>query len=183
MKNYYKQEDRSTKEHSKRVAILCRHFAQMFDYDEKLAYQIGINHDVGKIFIPQRILKKNGELTWTERELIDMHSYFGYRILKGAGYDRAICIPVLYHHGFDKPKASPIEEQNLTQQELQLIDVVVIADVLDALTSNRPYHEKRSVEEAFEIMRKNQNINQNMLQAIIDESLRKEHYYESIVHC
>lgn len=158
-------------EHSLRVANYCSDLGRHFGLDEDLMFNIGINHDVGKIFIPTRILKKDTFLKPFERELIDMHAYFGYRILKDSGYAREVCIPVLYHHGFDKPKASPIEEKVFTQKELLCTNIITIADVFDALTSKRSYHPPKSREEAFEIMTQEENINKEIFEEIIKNSI------------
>lgn len=170
IKQLYLQENKETQLHSKRVAKLCVEIGNEYGLNKNLMYTIGLNHDVGKIFIPQRVLKKNSKLSNVERELIDMHAYFGYKLLKNAGYKREICIPILYHHGFDKPKASEIEEKMPTQQELLCANIVAIADIYDALTSSRKYHQKRSSEEALRIMKNEENINQEILNLLIERN-------------
>ena len=65
---------KTTLEHSQRVAKGCSAVATMIGVDSNLAFKIGYLHDVGKIYIPSRILSKNGKLTATERSVIDLQT-------------------------------------------------------------------------------------------------------------
>lgn len=163
----YKKEDWLTKAHSIRVAALCKKEAQILGLNEELAYEIGLNHDVGKIYVPQSILNKKEKLTELEKELIDKHAYYGYKALKEAGYKRDIYIPVLFHHGEENAKSTILEIP--TKEEQQYINILIIADIFDALTSKRPYKEKMSQEEALVIMRNEKRIDQTILNRMVCE--------------
>ncbi|MCR5671453.1 MAG: HD domain-containing protein [Butyrivibrio sp.] len=154
MKNKYLglfgQLDKETATHSVRVAEICKYLAPVIGIDEDLAYTIGYVHDIGKMYIPSRIIKKSEALTELERDIVDMHSFYGYRLLKELGDPKEIYLPVLYHHGFDKPKLYFKEGCGMLSKELAaLISMVHSADIFDAMQSKRVYHEPFSIEETL----------------------------------
>lgn len=110
-------------------------------------------HDVGKIAIPDRILLKPGPLTSSERELMDTHAEIGHRMLAGSGIellDVGATIARTHHEHFDgsgyprglKAHHIPVKGR-----------IGAIADVYDALTSERPYRPAFPVEVALGMMR------------------------------
>ncbi|WP_039765260.1 HD domain-containing phosphohydrolase [Caldicellulosiruptor sp. F32] len=109
-------------------------------------------HDIGKIVVPENILNKRGKLTDEEYSIVKRHSLDGYNILSNIEYFDSIKDIVLYHHenldgtgyplGINGDKI-PVESR-----------IIAIADVFDALTTDRPYRKAFSEEEAL-IMMKN----------------------------
>ncbi|BCS81715.1 HD domain-containing phosphohydrolase [Anaerocellum diazotrophicum] len=108
-------------------------------------------HDIGKIVIPESILNKPGKLTQEEYSIVKRHSLDGYNILSNIEYFDNIKEIVLYHHeNFDgsgyplgiKGDKIPLESR-----------IISIADVFDALTTDRPYRKAFSEEQALEIMK------------------------------
>ncbi len=147
-----RQLNQETKEHSERVSRLCKTIASEIGLDEELAERIGLLHDIGKMYVPSRILKKNGKLNDVEREIVDLHSYIGYQMLKDWGEEPEIYIPVLYHHGFNKPKLSVVAEKPDAEMA-KYIYLVHSVDIYDAMTHKRSYHnpiEKSIVYEVLE---------------------------------
>ncbi len=143
------QLNRETMEHSMRVAVLCRDGAEQTGLDPYLAYKIGLLHDLGKIYIPSRILKKNAGLTDVERDVVDMHSYYGYKLLKENGESKRIYIPVLYHHG---DKSIFPEHPEISTRIQPYVELIRCMDIFDALTHRRVYHSAISRENAIQIL-------------------------------
>jgi len=109
-------------------------------------------HDVGKVAIPDAILLKPGKLTAQERAIVETHAEEGHRLLRGSSssiLDLAATIALSHHekwNGSGYPRgvvgeAIPIEGR-----------IVAVADVFDALTSDRVYRKAFTVEEAVDIM-------------------------------
>ena len=109
-------------------------------------------HDVGKIAIPDRILLKPGPLDAEERKVIQTHAEIGYRMLAGSGsemLDLAASIAWTHHEHFDGggyPRGLaganiPVEGR-----------IAAVADVFDALTSDRVYRPAFTVDDAIEEM-------------------------------
>ena len=71
-----------TKQRYYNVADICKKLAPRLGLNTDEMYTIGLMHDIGKMYIPDAILKKDGALSVLEREIIDLHSYYGYVILK-----------------------------------------------------------------------------------------------------
>jgi HD-GYP domain-containing protein (c-di-GMP phosphodiesterase class II) len=96
-------------------------------------------HDVGKAAIPPRILEKPGALTPAERTEVERHPLIGHRMLIGAGGPGrlpAARIALLHHERFDGGGYP----HGLAGEEIPLAGrIVAVADVLDALLSDRPY--------------------------------------------
>jgi putative two-component system response regulator len=109
-------------------------------------------HDIGKIGIPDRILLKPGRLTEDERKVMEAHTEMGYRILAGSGVellDLAAMMALTHHERIDglgyptgaAGSAIPIEGR-----------ICAIADVFDALTSDRVYRSAFGPDEARSLM-------------------------------
>jgi HD-GYP domain-containing protein (c-di-GMP phosphodiesterase class II) len=109
-------------------------------------------HDVGKVAIPDAILLKPGKLTAEERAIVETHAEEGHRLLRGSSssiLDLAATIALSHHEKWDGSgyprgvagESIPIEGR-----------IVAVADVFDALTSDRVYRKAFTVEEAVEMM-------------------------------
>lgn len=148
--------DTYTKGHSNRVA----------DYAELIAKEMGLSndmidkvhfaghlHDIGKIGIPDSILKKCGKLTDIEFDIIKSHSIMGYNILKNiAGFSEFSSI-VRHHHERWDGLGYP---DNLKGEEIPLKSrILSVADAFDAMTSNRVYRRSLSIEESVDELLKN----------------------------
>jgi HD-GYP domain-containing protein (c-di-GMP phosphodiesterase class II) len=104
-------------------------------------------HDLGKIGIPDEILNKPGRLTQDEREVIETHPQLGYEIASGAtGLEETLGV-ILHHHERYDGGGYPL---GLTGKDVPIeARVVTVADVWDALTSDRAYRKGWSASDAL----------------------------------
>ena len=103
-------------------------------------------HDVGKIGISERILLKPGRLTAEERGVIELHPRIGYRIVEQVPALRSMTGAILHHHERYDGDGYP---SGLRGEEIPLeARVVCVADCFSAMTSDRPYRDRMSVEDA-----------------------------------
>jgi len=107
-------------------------------------------HDIGKIGVPDAILSKPGRLTPRERSIVEQHPLIAVRILgKMSFLEQEIAI-VRSHHENWNGQGYP---DGLSKTSIPLgARIMAVADTFDALTSNRPYHNSRSLAEAIEIL-------------------------------
>lgn len=109
-------------------------------------------HDLGKCAIPLEILLKPASLSEEERLIVNRHPEDGWRMLQesGLGTEEAATI-ILQHHERDDGTGYP---RGLTKDEIHpYARICRLADIYEALTSERPYHERRSTFQALKIMR------------------------------
>jgi putative nucleotidyltransferase with HDIG domain len=133
----------------------------------------GLLHDIGKIGIPVSILDKPGRLTDEEFKTIRRHSAIGASILEPiAAYANAIPI-VLEHHEHFNGKGYP---NGLAGEQISLgARILAVADVYDALRSDRPYRKGMEAERVMEIIKKEagKQFDPNVVQALL-EVIRQE---------
>ena len=109
-------------------------------------------HDVGKAAIPSEILQKPDSLTAAERAVVERHTLIGHRILIGAARPdarTAATIALTHHERFDGG-GYPC---GLAGNDIPIVGrIVAVADVIDALLSDRPYRPALRREDAFELV-------------------------------
>lgn len=112
-------------------------------------------HDIGKIGVDPQVLKTPSRLTEEQFTEMKKHPMYGFELLTKAGLGELLCEELkalAEHHERLDGKGYP---RGLTNGEISRIGrIVAVADVFDALTSDRPYRAALSVEEAFAIMEK-----------------------------
>jgi len=110
-------------------------------------------HDIGKIGIPEGILRKPGPLTEPEKEIVKNHPYLGYEMIKEFDFLKKAAQVVLYHHEHYDGSGYPY---GLGGEEIPIeARIFALADTFDALTSDRPYRKGKSFDEALVEMEKN----------------------------
>jgi len=132
--------DAYTKGHSERVAELSAQIARKMNYSEseieKIKYA-GYLHDVGKVSLESNILNKKGELSKKEYEIVKEHPEVGANIVKNVKYLEEVADYVKYHH--ERLDGSGYPEGLEGEEIPEGARILAVADVYDALTSNRPY--------------------------------------------
>jgi len=140
-----------TEGHSLRVAYRAMLIGRAMGLDKNelsLLVFSAVLHDVGKIGIPQQILLKKGKLTDEEFAVMKRHPIEGEKIVTPINKEAAKIIR--HHHEKWNGKGYP---DGLKGEEIPLLSrIITVADVFDALTTDRPYRKAYTVEEALEIM-------------------------------
>jgi methanogenic corrinoid protein MtbC1 len=148
--------DEDTGAHIERIGRFSTLLAEQVGMDQEFCTRLSHAaplHDVGKVAIPDAILLKPGPLTAEERAIVETHAEEGYRLLRGSSssiLDMAATIALSHHEKWDGsgyPRGLIGEDISLEGR------IVAIADVFDALTSDRVYRPAFSVEKAVEMMR------------------------------
>ncbi len=143
--------DTYTAGHSKRVAEYSKMIAQEMGYNEDectMIYQAGILHDVGKIGTPDAVLLNPNELNEIEYKLIQEHVEVSYKLLKTVPMFQPLAEMVYSHHerydGGGYPRGLKADEI------IPLARIMIVADAFDAMTTNRIYKARKSVQTALD---------------------------------
>jgi putative nucleotidyltransferase with HDIG domain len=146
--------DPSTFGHSARVAAVSVEIADQMQLplnEREALRRAALLHDIGKIGVEDRVLRKPGPLNPTETHEMREHSRIGYDMLKGLGFLRPSLPGILYHHERWDGAGYPT---GLNGSSIPLlVRIITVADVFDALTSDRPYRRELSFEEATAAIR------------------------------
>lgn len=152
--NELRVHDYYTFTHSLNVAILSAIIGRELGYGEGRLKDLTFSaflHDAGKMQIPKEILYKKGKLTHQEMELVKTHSELGYNFLVhklGLPYD--IASPALEHHERWEGQGYP---RGLKKTQIsEFAQIVAIADVYDALVSNKVYRDSVQSVDAMRIL-------------------------------
>lgn len=142
--------DSYTAGHSQRVSHYCEMIAKAMYQDESLVNKVkeaAVLHDVGKIAIPDSILLKPGQLTPVEKELINYHLMAGYELLSKVDMYKELAEIMRHHHerydGYGYPDGLAAEAIP------PLSRIMIVADAFDAMTTDRIYKARKSVDEAL----------------------------------
>jgi diguanylate cyclase (GGDEF)-like protein len=142
--------DAYTGSHSERVADLAARIARRLGSDDSLIELTRLAaslHDLGKLAIPEEILRKPSELNESERLVLQRHPQIGYRMLESLGVE-PIAEWVLHHHERWDGDGYP---DRLRGDEIPLgARIIFVADAYDAMTSERVYRRPLSPREALE---------------------------------
>ncbi len=146
--------DIETEGHTRRVSVLMMRFGEHMQIPSAqwdAIKQGALLHDIGKLGIPDAILLKPGSLTQREREVMQQHAVYGYNILAPIINLRPTLDIALYHHERWDGSGYPY---GLKGEEIPLVArLFALADVFDALTSDRPYRPAWSHSQAVEYLR------------------------------
>jgi len=146
--------DTYTGSHSERVSELAARVAKRVGLDPEqveLTRLAGSLHDLGKLAIPEEILRKPGVLADSERLVLERHPQIGFRMLDSLGVDPVADL-VLHHHERWDGAGYP---DGLRADRIPLgARIIFVADAYDAMTSDRTYRPKRSKDAALAELRR-----------------------------
>jgi putative two-component system response regulator len=151
--NAVEAKDAYTEGHTERVGALAVEAGRLAGLDEETQEALrqgGVLHDIGKIGIPNEIINKAGLLTYKERIVMNKHPIIGERICEPLKSLRHLLPIIRWHHekldgsGYPdglKGTAFPVPAQ-----------ILQLADIYDAITTDRPYHRARTRSSAIEFL-------------------------------
>ncbi|MCC3776946.1 HD-GYP domain-containing protein [Streptomyces sp. UNOB3_S3] len=138
--------DRYTRGHSERVGrasvLIARELGIAGDRLEAVRFA-GTLHDVGKLGVPTRLLRKDGPLTAEERRVMELHPEYGHEMVRGIGFLDEAREAILHHHERLDGRGYPYGL--IGHQIPEFARVVAVADAFDAMTSTRSYSRARPV--------------------------------------
>lgn len=151
--------DPYTAGHQSRVANLAFAIAQDMGLDAETCTGIklaGLIHDIGKMQIPIEILTKPTKLNELEMAMIRMHPEVGYNIIKDIPFPWPVAEMVRQHHERSDGSGYP---KGLTDKDILTgAKIIAVADIMEAMSSHRPYRPAKGIEAAAEEIRKQRGI-------------------------
>ncbi len=141
--------DAYTRGHSERVAVYASRIARTMSLRKELierVYFAGLLHDVGKIGIPDAIITKPDRLTEAEYEEIKRHPEIGAKILEPVEFLRSVVPCVRHHHEWYDGCKDGYPDRLAGDQIPLPSRVIVVADTVEAMTSDRPYRKALPIE-------------------------------------
>jgi len=146
--------DEYTRGHSERVtnyALKCGAAMLLTEAELQTLELAGYLHDVGKIGIPESILRKAGPLTEEEYAIVRQHSRLGANIVRNIEGGGEIAEIILHHHERWDGKGYP---DGIARDKCSLLArILTVADAYDAMSSQRPYRDRLAVEKVFRTLR------------------------------
>lgn len=151
--NVIEAKDQYTDGHTRRVSLISKKIGQKMNLSPDQIYNIeisGLIHDIGKVGIPESILNKPGRLDYDEYEKIKEHTIIGENICKPLNCIKSCLDPIRHHH--EKLDGSGYPD-GLKENEISIeARIIAVADIFDALISNRPYRSQLPLNEARDIL-------------------------------
>lgn len=151
--------DPYTAGHQRRVAELAAAVAEQMglEFDKIEGIRIaGLLHDIGKISVPSEILSRPGRLTEIEFSFIKSHPQVGYDVLKGIEFPWPIAEIVLQHHERIDGSGYP---RGLQGDEILIeAKILGVADVVEAMSSHRPYRPALGIDKALAEVLENRGV-------------------------
>jgi putative two-component system response regulator len=151
--NVIEAKDKYTDGHTRRVAGISRFLGEKMGLDESRLRHLeiaGLIHDIGKVGVSEEILNKPGRLTSEEFEAIKKHTLIGENICRPLNSLKMCLDPIRHHH--EKLDGSGYPD-GISGDELSVESrIIAVADIYDALTSDRPYRTRMPLDEVKALM-------------------------------
>jgi putative nucleotidyltransferase with HDIG domain len=170
--------DLYTAGHQRRVSSLAVAIAEELHLPQEKIEGLrlaGVIHDIGKIAMPAEILTKPTRLTKTEFQLMKDHPRIGYDILKNIQFPWPVAHIILQHH--ERMDGTGYPDGLLGDAILMEARILAVADVVEALSSHRPYRPALGMEKALEEIRRGRGVRYDM--RVVDACMKlfKDHRY------
>ena len=145
--------------HQQRVAKLASNIGwelKLTDTQIHGLFISGLLHDIGKIGIPSEILLKPGRLHESELNVIKLHAQKGYDLLKNIDFPWPVAETAYQHHERLNGSGYPL---GLTDKDILIESkILAVADVVEAMSFDRPYHKAFKIDEILKELEKNRNV-------------------------
>jgi PAS domain S-box-containing protein/putative nucleotidyltransferase with HDIG domain len=151
--------DRYTAGHQLRVTELACAIAETLGLPSQQVQAIhvaGLLHDVGKMLLPTELLTKPGRLNDIEFAMVRTHAKSGYNILKSIEFPWPIAKTVLQHH--ERMDGSGYPDRIRGEEILMEARILAVADVVEAMSSHRPYRPALGLDKALDEVVKNRGV-------------------------
>ena len=150
------EKDEYSKDHCSNVSLMTEVLAHKMGFNNNQVSDIkmaGMLHDIGKIIVPDHILKKTDKLSHIEYLEIKNHAEIGFRILSSTKDFRQIADYVLFHHEFYNGKGYP---HGLIGEAIPIESrIISVVDAYDAMVSYRSYRDNITKEQAIQELQNN----------------------------
>jgi len=177
--------DPYTAGHQRRVGNLSAAIAEKMELPQStidIIRIIGYIHDIGKMFIPTEILSKPGKLNAIEMQMIREHPMNGYQMIKKVELPALVAETIYQHHercnGSGYPRALDAE---MIVQEAQIL---MVADVVEAMMSHRPYRPALGVDAALAEIKQNSGLlfNKQVVNTCLELFLKDNYTIDEVEH-
>jgi putative nucleotidyltransferase with HDIG domain len=150
---HFISKDKYTENHSYRVSVYAATIAARLDLDKERIEDVraaALLHDIGKLEISRDLLYKAARLTKEEFENVQLHVERGVKMLESVGGSLRRVLPIIlaHHDKFDGTGYHPLRGEEIPLESR----IISVADVYDALTSDRPYRKAMSPFDAKEVL-------------------------------
>jgi putative nucleotidyltransferase with HDIG domain len=140
------RDDIDTYHHSLQVGLLSYYIASWMGYSREERYQIsraGFLHDIGKSRVPLSILNKQGPLTESEQAELELHTSYGYDLIRGSKMDEVTALVALQHHEYEDGTGYP---DRLFKSGIHpYAQIVSVANIYMSLTTSALYRPKQGL--------------------------------------
>lgn len=173
--------DEYTYQHQLHVALICDKIAERLELpkQQRFGLKIGASiHDIGKIGIPSQILNKSGKLTQAEIGLLETHPKLGADLFRGQSMPWPIVEMIEQHHERMDGTGYP---QGLLGQSICLeARIIAVADIFDAMSSDRPYRYAPGQEKAIKVIKeeRGKGLDTYIVDAFLDIYKTDTHFFE-----
>jgi PAS domain S-box-containing protein/putative nucleotidyltransferase with HDIG domain len=151
--------DPYTAGHQRRVADLATAIAGEMKLEDAIVDQIrtaAVIHDIGKMYIPSDILCRPGKLSDMEFDLIKPHAQSGYDIVKNIDFPCNVAEAILQHH--ERADGSGYPNGLKSKDTLLEAKIIAVSDVVEAMSSHRPYRSAPGIDKALEEISKHRDV-------------------------
>lgn len=142
--------DPYTAGHERRVGLIAAAIGRELGWSEERCHRLqltGLVHDIGKIAVPAEILSKPGMLSAVEMQLIRVHAEAGYQILKDVPFPFPVADIIRQHH--ERLDGSGYPQGLVGDAILPEARVLAVADVIESISTHRPYRPARGLDVAL----------------------------------